>query len=158
MGWPDFLSYDLLRGLHIIAVIAWMAGMMYLPRLFAYHTETAPPGSAFDAHFKVWEVKLLRIIINPAMGLTWALGVTLILWHVYAAKEGWGFLAQPWMVVKLAVVIALSGWHGFLSGARRRIAAGERPRTARFWRATNEIPFLLAIVAVLAVTLQFGQR
>lgn len=156
MSWPGFLSYDLLRGLHIIAVIAWMSGMMYLPRLFAYHTETAPPGSEFDAHFKVWEEKLLRIIINPAMGLTWILGVTLILWHVYAAKEGWGFLAQPWMVVKLAVVVALSGWHGFLSGSRRKIAAGERPRTGKFWRATNEIPFLLAIVAVLAVTLQFG--
>ncbi|MBL8774080.1 MAG: CopD family protein [Phenylobacterium sp.] len=156
MSWPQFLSYDLLRGLHIIAVIAWMSGMMYLPRLFAYHTETAPPGSEFDAHFKVWEAKLLRIIINPAMGLTWVLGVTLILWHVYAAGAGWGFLAQPWMIVKLGVVVVLSGWHGFLSGARRRIAAGERPRSGKFWRATNEIPFLLAVLAVLAVTLQFG--
>lgn len=158
MTWPNFLSYDLLRGLHIIAVIAWMSGMMYLPRLFAYHTETAPPGSEFDAHFKVWEMKLLRIIINPAMGLTWLLGITLILWHVYAAKEGWAFLAQPWMATKLAAVIFLSGWHGFLSASRRRIAAGERPRSAKFWRATNEIPFLVAIVAVLAVTLQFGAR
>jgi protoporphyrinogen IX oxidase len=131
---------------------------MYLPRLFAYHTETAPPGSEFDAHFKVWEEKLARIIIIPAMGLTWILGVTLILWHVYAAKEGWSFLAQPWMIVKLAAVLILSGWHGFLSGSRRKIAAGERPKSAKFWRATNEIPFLLAIVAVLAVTLQFGQR
>ncbi len=150
--------YDLLRGLHIIAVIAWMAGMMYLPRLYAYHTETAPPGSEFDAHFKVWEAKLLQIIINPAMTLTWILGVGLVLWHVYAAREGWAFLAQPWMIVKLAVVIALSGWHGMLSAARRKIAAGERPRTAKFWRATNEIPFLLAVVAVLAVTLQFWAR
>jgi len=150
--------YDLLRGLHIIAVIAWMSGMMYLPRLYAYHTETAPPGSEFDAHFQAWEAKLLRIIINPAMGLTWILGVSLILYHVYAAREGWAFLLQPWMIVKLVAVIFLSGWHGMLSGARRRIAAGERPRTARFWRATNEIPFLVAIVAVLAVTLQFGQH
>ena len=59
--------YDLLRGLHILAVIAWMAGLLYLPRLFAYHTETAPPGSPFDVHFQVWEGKLLRIIMNPAM-------------------------------------------------------------------------------------------
>ena len=59
--------FDLLRGLHIIAVIAWMAGMMYLPRLFAYHTETAPPCTEFDAHFLVWERKLLKIIINPSM-------------------------------------------------------------------------------------------
>ena len=150
--------YDLLRGLHIIAVIAWMAGMMYLPRLFAYHTETAPPGTEFDGHFKVWEQKLLRIIINPAMTLTWILGISLILWHVYGAKEGWRFLGQPWMSVKLTVVIIMSGWHGFLAASRRRIAAGERPRTAKFWRATNEIPFLLAIVAVLAVTLEFGRH
>ncbi len=150
--------FDLLRGLHIIAVIAWMGGMMYLPRLYAYHTETAPPGSEFDAHFQVWEAKLLRIIINPAMGLTWILGVSLILWHVYAAKEGWAFLAQPWMIVKLVAVIFLSGWHGMLSAARKKLAAGERPRTAKFWRATNEVPFLVAIVAVLAVTLQFFAR
>ncbi len=68
MSWPKiFLSFDLLRGLHIIAVIAWMSGMMYLPRLYAYHTATAPPGGGFDAHFKVWEGKLLKIIINPSM-------------------------------------------------------------------------------------------
>lgn len=158
MSWPEFLGFDLLRGLHIIAMVAWMAGMMMLPRLYAYHTETAPPGSAFDAHFIRWEEKVLRIIINPSMGLTWILGVTLILWHVYAAKEGWGFLAQPWMIVKLAAVIFLSAWHGFLSGARRKIAAGERPKTAKFWRATNEIPFLVAILAILAVTLQFWGR
>jgi len=147
--------FDLLRGLHIIAVLAWMAGMMYLPRLYAYHTETAPPGTEFDAHFIAWEHKLLKIIIIPSMALTWILGVSLILWHVYAAKEGWAFLAQPWMIVKLAAVFVLSGWHGMLAGAGRKIAAGERPRTVKFWRATNEVPFLLAIVAVLAVTLQF---
>jgi protoporphyrinogen IX oxidase len=156
MSWPEFLSYDLLRALHIIAVIAWMAGMMYLPRLYAYHTETAPPGSEFDAHFLVWERKLLKIIINPSMGLVWLLGIILILWHVYAAKEGWAFLAQPWMLAKLAAVLFISGWHGFLSGSYRKFVAGERPKTARFWRATNELPFLAAIVAVLAVTLQFS--
>jgi putative membrane protein len=150
--------YNLLRGLHIIAVIAWMSGMMYLPRLFAYHTETAPPGTEFDAHFQVWEAKLLRIIINPAMALTWILGVSLILWHIVAMKQGVAFLLEPWMLVKLAAVIFLSGWHGFLSGARRKIAGGLRPKTAKFWRATNEIPFLVAIVAVLAVTLEFGNR
>jgi putative membrane protein len=150
--------YDLLRGVHIIAVIAWMSGMMYLPRLYAYHTETAPPGSEFDAHFQVWEVKLLRIIINPSMILAWVFGAGLVFWHVFAAKEGWGFLLQPWMLVKMAGVVFLTGWHGFLAGARRRIAAGDRSRTGKFWRATNELPFLAAVVMVLAVTLQFGQR
>jgi putative membrane protein len=146
--------YDLLRGLHIISVIAWMSGMMYLPRLFAYHTETAPPGSEFDAHFKVWELKLLRIIINPAMVLTFVFGLGLI-WVDGTQRLGWGFLLQTWMVVKIAGIVFLSAWHGFLSAARRKIAAGERPRTARFWRATNELPFLAAVVMVLAVTLEF---
>jgi putative membrane protein len=150
--------YDLLRGLHIIAVIAWMSGMMYLPRLYAYHTETAPPGSEFDGHFKVWEAKLLRIIINPSMTLTWIFGVSLILYHVYAMRQGWGFLLQPWMLVKLAGVVFLTSWHGFLAGARKQIAAGARPKTARFWRATNELPFLAAVIMVLAVTLEFGSR
>lgn len=158
MSWPEFLSFDLLRGLHIIAVIAWMAGMMYLPRLYAYHTETAPAGSEFDAHFLVWERKLLKIIINPAMILTWIFGVSLILWHVYGASEGWAFLGQPWMSVKLAAVIFLSGWHGFLAGSYKKFLAGQRPKTAKFWRATNELPFLAAVVAVLAVTLQFWAR
>ena len=150
--------YDLLRGLHIIAVIAWMAGMMYLPRLYAYHTETAPPGTEFDQHFLTWERKLLKIIINPAMIIVWILGVSLILFHVYAAREGWGFLAQPWMIVKLAAVIFISGWHGFLAKSYKQFLAGQRPKSAKFWRATNELPFLAAAIAVLAVTLQFGQR
>jgi len=150
--------YNLLRALHIIAVIAWMSGMMYLPRLYAYHTETAPPGSEFDAHFKVWERKLMKIIINPAMSITWILGLALLYFHIFVAQRGWEFLAQPWILVKLVAVIFLSGWHGFLSKSRRRIEAGERPKSARFWRATNEIPFLVAIVAVLAVVLEFGAR
>ena len=104
--------YDLLRGLHIIAVIAWMSGMMYLPRLFAYHTETAPPGSEFDAHFKVWEEKLLRIIINPAMILALLLGLALI-WYDGKYRLGWSFLTEPWMIVKLAGVVFLGYWHGF---------------------------------------------
>lgn len=151
-------TFDLLRGLHIIAMIAWMSGMMYLPRLYAYHTETAPPGSEFDAHFQVWEAKLLRIIINPSMVLTWVLGLALIYYHVAPMGQGWDFLMQPWMLVKLAGALFLSGWHGFLSGARRKLAAGQRPKTGKFWRATNEIPFLVAVVMVLAVTLEFGLR
>jgi putative membrane protein len=149
--------YDLLRGLHIIAVIAWMAGMMYLPRLFAYHTETAPPGSEFDAHFKVWEAKLLRIIINPAMALTFVFGLGLI-WIDGTQRLGWGFLLLPWMLVKLAGIVFLSAWHGFLARSRRQIANGERPKTAKFWRATNELPFLAAVVMVLAVTTEFTFR
>ena len=149
--------YDLLRGLHIIAVIAWMSGMMYLPRLFAYHTETAPAGSEFDAHFKVWEAKLLRIIINPAMALAFLFGLGLI-WIDGTQRLGWSFLLAPWMLVKIAGIVFLSAWHGFLSRSRRQIAKGQRPQTAKFWRATNELPFLAAVVMVLAVTTEFAFR
>ncbi|THD74287.1 MAG: CopD family protein [Phenylobacterium sp.] len=147
--------YNLVRGLHIISVIAWMAGMMFLPRLFAYHTETAAPGSEFDGHFKVWEAKLLRIIINPAMVLTFIFGLTLI--YIDGSQRlGWSFLTTPWMLTKLAGIVFLSGWHGFLARSRRQIAAGERPRSGKFWRMTNELPFLAAIVMVLAITTKFG--
>mgnify|MGYP000868124103 CR=1 FL=1 len=142
--------YDLLRGLHIIAVIAWMAGMLYLPRLYVYHTK-AIPGGELDSALQVMEVKLLRIIINPAMILTWLFGLSLI-----AARPD--VLAQPWMWVKLAGVVFLSSWHGFLAGARKKFAAGTNIRSEKFWRMTNELPFLAAVIMVLAVTTEFLAR
>ena len=146
--------FDLLRGLHIIAVIAWMAGMMYLPRLFAYHTETAPPGAEFDKNFLVWERKLLKIIINPAMILAFIFGGWL-LWLRSGDGADWSFAHQPWMVTKLIGVFLLAGWHGFLAGQRKKIAAGASKYSGRFWRMTNEIPFVLAIIMVLSVTLEW---
>jgi putative membrane protein len=153
----DWLSshFDLIRGLHIIAVIAWMAGMLYLPRLFAYHTQAAR-GSEMDLTFQTMEVKLLRIIINPAMALTWTFGVLLIL--ADSQIRGWQFLTQPWMLTKLAGVLFLSGWHGFLAKARKEFAAGANARSQKFWRATNELPFIAAIIMVLAVTTECGGR
>jgi putative membrane protein len=150
------MNYDLVRGLHILAVIAWMAGLLYLPRLYAYHTR-ATPGSEMDQTFQTMEAKLLRIIMNPAMVVAWALGLTLI----WIRSRGLGleaFLTQPWMLTKLAGVVFLTGWHHFLSVARKRFAAGTNTRSERFWRATNELPFLAAIIMVLAVTLEFGGR
>ena len=146
--------YDWLRAGHIICVIAWMSGMMYLPRLFAYHTETAPVGSEFDGHFKVWEGKLLKIIIRPAMTLTFLFGLGLI-WFDGSQRLGWGFLLTPWMLTKIAGILVLGYWHGFLAQSYKKIAAGERPKTAKFWRATNELPFLAAVVMVIAVTTEF---
>lgn len=148
------MNYDLLRGLHILAVIAWMAGLLLLPRLFAYHTETAPPGSEFDAHFQGWEAKVMRIILNPAMILAWIFGLSLI-W-VDAKARGWGFLAQPWMIAKLAGVLFLTGWHHYLGRARKAFVSGRNTRTGRFWRMTNELPFIAAVIIVLAVTTEFG--
>jgi putative membrane protein len=156
-GVSEFLAehYNLFRGLHIIAVIAWMAGMLYLPRLYVYHTR-ATPGSEMDETFKVMELKLLRMIINPSMILTFLFGFILIWIHVSGFQEGWGFLWKPWMITKLAGVLFLSAWHGFLAGARKKFAAGTNTRSEKFWRMTNELPFLAAIVMVLAVTTEFG--
>lgn len=149
-------AYNLLIGLHIIAVIAWMAGLMMLPRLYAYHTETAPPGSAFDTHFTGWEGKVIQIILRPAMGLVWVLGLSLI--YLDSQIRGVGFLAEPWMLTKIAGIVFMTGWHGFISNAHKGFLAGRRDRTAKFWRMTNELPFLAAIVMVLAVTTKFGNH
>lgn len=146
--------YDLVRGLHIIAVIAWMAGMMYLPRLFAYHAAAAP-GSEMDRTFQTMELKLYRIIMGPAMVAAFVLGLVLI-WIDGSARLGWGFLAKPWMVTKLAGVVFMIGWHHFLGAARKRFAAGTNQRSARFWKMTNELPFIAAIIMVIAVTTEFG--
>lgn len=147
--------YDLARGLHILAVIAWMAGLLYLPRLFAYHTNAAA-GSEMDQTFQTMEGKLLRIIMNPAMILAWVFGLTLI-W-IDAHVRGWVFLQQPWMIVKLAGVLFLTGWHHYLALARKAFVKGANRRTNKFWRMTNELPFLAAILMVLAVTTEFGSR
>lgn len=144
------MDYDLLRGLHLIAVVAWMAGLLYLPRLYAYHVP-AIPGGELDAALQRQERGLLRIIMNPAMIAAWVLGLALL--HT----RGWSVLTEPWMVVKLSGVLLLSGWHGFLAGARKRFERGERVRTEKFWRITNEIPFLAAVVMILAVTTEFGR-
>jgi putative membrane protein len=153
----DWLAgrYDLLRGLHIIAVIAWMAGLLYLPRLFAYHTKAARD-SELDLTFQTMEAKLLKIIMGPAMGLAWTFGVLLIL--ADGQIRGWAFLGQPWMLVKLAGVVFLSSWHGFLAKSQKTFVAGTNSRSEKFWRATNELPFLAAIVMVLAVTTEFFSR
>ena len=146
--------YDLLRGLHILAVIAWMAGLLYLPRLFAYHVGRTPE-SELDLTFQVMELKLLRIIMNPAMVLAWTFGLALI-W-VDGAVRGWGFLGQPWMAAKLAGVVFLTGWHHYLGLARKAFVEGRNRRSQRYWRAVNELPFLAAIIMVLAVTTEFGR-
>ncbi|GAA0641377.1 CopD family protein [Brevundimonas lenta] len=151
------MTFDIIRGLHILAVIAWMAGMLFLPRLYAYDAEQAdkpePLRSDMRALLREWQRRLLKIIVNPAMIAAWVFGVWMIVLHVQ--NQGWGFLAQPWMVTKLLGVVALSGWHGFLAGEFKRIQAGTSTKSGRFWRMTNEIPFLIAIVIVLSVTTEW---
>ena len=155
----SFEIFNIVRGLHILAVIAWMAGMLFLPRLFAYDVEQSdkaePLRSEMQGLLRIWQRRLLKIIINPSMSAAWVFGVWMILIHVYGFGQGWGFLIQPWMATKLLAVVALSGWHGFLAGEFKRIQAGTSTRSGRFWRMTNEIPFLIAIVAVLSVTTEW---
>lgn len=143
------MIFNVVRGLHILAVIAWMAGLLYLPRLFAYHTR-ATARSEMDETFKTMEAKLEKIIMTPAMVAVVVLGATLV------AFDGVAILGQPWMGLKLAGVVFLIGWHIYLMRARRLIATGARPRSERFWRMTNELPFLAATVIVLSVTTKFG--
>jgi protoporphyrinogen IX oxidase len=142
-----------LRALHILSVIAWMIGLMYLPRLFAYHTKAAP-GSEMDLTFQKMEAGLYRIIMNVGMVAAFVFGVWLI--FVDAHARGWEFLATPWMITKLAGVLFLTGWHHYLGRARKAFAAGRNRRSERYWRMVNELPFLAAIVMVLAVTTEFG--
>ena len=143
------MMFRILLGLHILAVIAWMAGLLYLPRLYAYHTRAAA-GSEMDETFRVMESKLLRIIMNPAMIAVVILGALLV-W-----REGVHILGTAWMITKLCGVVFLLSWHHYLARARKALAAGRRDRSERFWRMTNELPFLAAIVIVLSVTTKFG--
>jgi putative membrane protein len=146
--------YDTLRGLHILAVIAWMAGLLYLPRLYAYHTR-ATPGSEMDITFKTMERKLLSIIMTPAMIVAWTFGLLLLAYRTDGFKDP-GLILHPWLATKLVGVVLMTTWHHFLAVNRRKFANDLNIRTERFWRMVNEIPFILAIVMVLAVTTEFG--
>jgi putative membrane protein len=138
-------AYLWLKAVHVIAVISWMAGMLYLPRLFIYHCD-APPGSAQSETFKTMEGRLLRIIINPAMVVTWVLGLWL-------AWQG-GHFAAGWLHAKLALVLALSGVHGFFSASVRRFAEDRNTVSARQWRMWNEVPTALMIGIVILVVVK----
>ena len=150
-------AYDLARGLHILAVIAWMAGLLFLPRLYAYDAEQAdkpePLRGEMRALLRTWQRRLSRIILDPAMGAAWVFGAWLI-WLDGTAR-GWGFLLEPWMVAKLAGVLALSGWHVFLQEEGARVRSNTSVRSGRFWRMTNEIPFVIAVIMVLSVTTEW---
>jgi protoporphyrinogen IX oxidase len=137
--------YEWLKAFHIIAIIAWMAGMLYLPRLFVYHCE-ADPGSRQSETFKVMERRLLRAIMNPAMIVTWLLGLWL------AWRGNW--FAAPWLHAKLALVIGMSGVHGMLSRYVKDFAADRNRKTQRFYRIINEVPTVLMILIVLLAVLK----
>ena len=137
--------YPWIKALHVIAVISWMAGMLYLPRLFVYHAD-AVPGSEKAETFKVMERRLLRAIINPAMIVTWVLGLWL-------AWRGFGF-SGGWLHAKITAVLLLSGVHGYLSASVRRFAEDRNIKAARHWRIVNAVPTVLMIVIVILVVVK----
>ena len=143
--WHPSNLYPWLKAFHVIAVLAWMAGMLYLPRLFVYHCETEP-GSRQSETFKVMERRLLRAIIDPAMVASWAFG----LWMVY---DG-GWISAYWLQSKLLLVVALSGIRGLLARWTADFAADRNRHTQRFYRIINEIPAVLMIGIVILVVIK----
>lgn len=132
------------KALHVIAVLAWMSGLMYLPRLFVYHAESQV-GSEKSETYKVMERRLYRGITTPAMIATWIFG----LWLAF----GFGIVdfSQGWMWLKALLVIALSGVHGFFGRLLRDFANDRNTRPSKFYRMINEVPFVIAIGIVIAV-------
>jgi putative membrane protein len=151
------ISYDLARGLHIIAVMAWVAGLLMLPRFYAYIAGSQPGGELEQKMLKAAK-SLQMIILTPAIILAWAFG--LFLFATYLVSD-WSrplpeiIASVPhWFWAKLILVLGLSGYQGFLSAEGRRIANGERRHSEKFWRLMSEVPFLVAICAILLATLE----
>lgn len=141
-------AYLWLKALHLIAVIAWMAALLYLPRLFVYHAEVAPDSEA-AALFKVMEKRLLRRIANPAMIAVWVLGILLLV----AAPE---LLRQGWLHAKLALVAAMTVLHHLYALWRKRFERNANPYSARFYRIMNEVPAaLIVLIAILVIVKPF---
>ena len=144
--------YQWIKAFHIIAVIAWMAGMLYLPRLFVYHC-AAEKGSVQSETFKVMERRLLRAIINPAMIAAWLLGLWLA-WHGPDSRYGW--FVSGWLEAKFALVAALSALHGLLARWKTDFAFDRNRHSQKFYRIINEIPTILMIaIVILAVVKPF---
>lgn len=142
-------AYEVFKALHIVAVIFWMAGMLYLPRLFVYH-HGATPGGELETALLKQEKNLNRIIMGPALIAVWLFAGLMIAINP-------ALFSQGWFHAKLVLVIALSGVHGFYAASVKRFARGERPRTERFWRIMNEVPAIAAIlIVILAVVKPFA--
>ena len=142
-----FTIYPWIKALHIMAVIAWMAGLFYLPRLFVYHAERATIGSELDQTFQVMEEKLLRVIMNPAMIVAWVAGLIMLAMGAF----DWGAV---WSWVKLASVVAMTWAHMWMAKRRKEFAAGQNTRTGRQYRIFNEVPTVLMLFIVVAVVVR----
>ena len=132
-------AYLWIKAFHLIAVIFWMAGLLYLPRLFVYHS-VAKAGGELEAKMEEAEAKLLRIIMNPAMIVAFILGLILL---------GYNMPPPAWLLIKVVLAFSLIGYHGFLAKTRKGFLAGGRPRSDKFFRRINEIPALITVVIVI---------
>ncbi|MCR9148366.1 MAG: protoporphyrinogen oxidase HemJ [Rhodobacteraceae bacterium] len=147
----DFFAtlYPWMKSLHIMAVIAWMAGLFYLPRLFVYHAEQSTPGDSRDEVFQTMEHKLLKLIMNPSMIVTWIAGLWLV------ATPGIVDWAAVWPYLKGASVIAMTWFHMWLAKRRKDFMAGSNALSGRKYRLMNEVPTLLMVIIVLSVVVKF---
>ena len=146
----DFLShaYPWMKSLHVMAVFSWMAGLFYLPRLFVYHAERGQNGAEPAQSFQIMEEKLLRMIMNPAMVVTWLAGLALVL------TPGIVVWSDLWPWSKAAGVLGMTWFHMWLAGPRKALARGQG-LTGRRYRMMNELPTLLMVVIVVSVILRF---
>ncbi|MBU6338685.1 MAG: protoporphyrinogen oxidase HemJ [Rickettsiales bacterium] len=136
--------YDVIKIFHIVAVMSWIAGLLYLPRIFVYHTQVKQ-GSEADKIFQVMERKLLRYIMLPSMILVFAFGL-------YLANEiGFDLV---WLHIKITLVLCLAGYHGFLSKCRKNFANGKNKHSEKFYRIINELPILVVFAIVSLVVLK----
>jgi len=140
----DIEFYDVIKILHIVAVMSWMAGLLYLPRIFVYHSQVVF-GSESEQLLQVMEKRLLRYIMNPAMILVFILGLTL------ANEIGFEFV---WLHIKITIVLFLAGYHGFLARCRKNFEKGQNKYSQKFYRIINEVPTLLMICIVTLVILK----
>ena len=134
------MSYDIVKALHVISVIAWMAGLLYLPRLYVYHAETAI-GTVQAETFKVMERRLLKAIMTPAMIASFLFGI----WMLILAPD---LLGEPWMLIKILCVFGLAGCHGLFARMRRNLENDKMPYSPKTYKIWNEVPTLLMVIIV----------
>lgn len=147
----DFLAvaYPWVKALHVVAVIAWMAGLFYLPRLFVYHAEVVVAGGETDQLFQTMERRLLWAIMNPSMIATWVFGLALV---VTPGIVDWS-MVWPW--AKAAAVLAMTGFHMWLARQRKLFLTGDTVLSGRTYRMMNEVPTVLLLVIVFSVIVKF---
>ncbi len=141
--------YPWVKAFHVMAVIAWMAGLFYLPRLFVYHAERGGSSAELDALFQTMELKLFRVIMGPAMIVTWILGLALVM---TPGIVDWS-MVWPW--TKAAAVLAMTWFHHWLGQQRKNFAAGQNRLGGRRYRMMNEVPTVLMLVIVVSVIVRF---